>query len=132
MALPTIEQKATDGFAAIQQIVKERDALKQQCDTQENVIARLQAINETMERQHSLLVAERDHYMKQTMLLMNQVNNVASIINQARDDSRNIIRDIVGPRGQSSEQLTRELEAEMPKFIEGLRASNGASRHDDY
>ena len=129
MALSTVEQKATDGVEAIRQIVKERDALQQQCNTQENVIARLQAINETIERQHTLLVAERDHYMKQTMLLMGQINNVASIANQVRDESRNILRDIVGPRGQSSEELTREMEAEMPRFIEGLR-TNGTRHHD--
>jgi hypothetical protein len=119
----SVEQKATDGVEAIRQIVTERDALQKQCATQENVIARLQAINETIERQHSLLVAERDHYMKQTMLLMGQINNVASIANQVRDESRNILRDIVGPRGQSAEELTREIEAEMPRFIEGLRTN---------
>jgi uncharacterized coiled-coil DUF342 family protein len=132
MAQSALEQRATDGVEAIRQIVTERDALRLQCTEQERLINRLQAVNDTIERQHNQLVAERDHYMKQTMLLMNQINNVASIINQARDESRSIVRDIVGPRGQSPEDLTRELEKEMPKFIESLRSSNGASRHDEY
>jgi len=119
----TVEQKATEGVEAIRQIVTERDALRQQCTEQERLINRLQAVNDTIERQHNQLVGERDHYMKQTMLLMNQINNAASIINQVRDESRSIIRDIVGPRGQSPEDLTRELEAEMPKFIENLRTN---------
>jgi len=132
MAQSALEQRATDGVEAIRQIVTERDALRQQCTEQERLINRLQAVNDTIERQHNQLVAERDNYMKQTMLLMNQINNATNMLNQAREDSRHIIRDVVGPRGQSSEDLTRELETEMPKFIESLRSSNGASRHDDY
>ena len=83
MAQSALEQRATDGVEAIRQIVTERDALRQQCTEQERLINRLQAVNDTIERQHNQLVAERDNYMKQTMLLMNQINNATNMLNKA-------------------------------------------------